>query len=169
MEATSISSFPPSNMVTGLMNRTFHYGPPNPIKALLPWNNWAPKPAVRAFRGQGCLDVLIWRLLYWTIVLIQSLWAGTHTFPFTLANIPSVRNMSTLFLVQPGPCFIWAYNIVTHKMNISRFITNSTSIERLLSRAWIATDPVSWLSSVMLNALLLLPLPDTEELCLSEH
>lgn len=29
MEATSISSFPPPNMVTGLMNSTFHYGPPN--------------------------------------------------------------------------------------------------------------------------------------------
>lgn len=27
MEATLISSFPPSNMVTGLMNSTFHYGP----------------------------------------------------------------------------------------------------------------------------------------------
>lgn len=29
-----------------LVNNTFHYGPPNQIKAVLPWNNQRPKPAV---------------------------------------------------------------------------------------------------------------------------
>lgn len=29
-----------------LVNNTFHYGPPNQIKAGLPWNNQRPKPAV---------------------------------------------------------------------------------------------------------------------------
>lgn len=32
MEATLISSFPPPNMVTGLMNSTFHYGPQTRLK-----------------------------------------------------------------------------------------------------------------------------------------
>lgn len=45
MEATLISSFPPPNVVTGLMNSTFHYGIPKQIKDVSPWNKPSPKPA----------------------------------------------------------------------------------------------------------------------------
>lgn len=55
--------------------------PPNQIKALLPWNNWGPQPAVVFQRAElfGCSEMILH--LYWTIIFIQSLWAGKRIFP----------------------------------------------------------------------------------------